>query len=385
MKAVAIISFLTTLANAAAVNLRGESPLVVQIEHVGNSEVKATITNVGDVAMRVLRAGSILDSSPIEKVKISQGANRVPFTGIRLYVHTADLQDAAFQTIGAKETVEVQWDAAQLHDLSAGGDFNITMEGSLRYAEEGSNQIAGQVVYGSNVVQAKVDGTQAAKVHNAFHEAQKAKRVVIQSDCSSSQKTVVNAALGVAKTYAQNAQAAASAGTKLQEYFKSTSTSTKNTVVDVFNKIATSVANSGTSGSAKLYCTDVADACSDGVVAYTSPGATNEFIVMCPYWFQFPATGNTCHIADQPYVIVHEATHLVAVKGTDDVCYGYDGCVTAISNSQSLNNADSYALYANAIQRLRAEPAEGYEWNPAIITERCLEPDSLVEKVADLL
>lgn len=73
-------------------------------------------------------------------------------------------------------------------------------------------------------------------------------------------------------------------------------------------------------------------------------------IAVCPYWFQFPATGNTCHIADQPYVIVHEATHLVAVKGTDDVCYGYDGCVTDISTSQSLDNADSYALYANAIQ-----------------------------------
>ncbi|KAI1125546.1 metallo proteinase [Nemania abortiva] len=349
MKAIAIISCLTTLANAAAVNLKGASPITVKIEKVGNSEVKASITNAGNAAMRVLRAGSILDSSPVEKGTVVQGANKIPFTGIRLYIHTADLQDEAFQTIGAKETVEVQWDAAKFHDLSAGGDFNITMHGSLRYADEGSNQIAGQHVYSSNVIQAKVDGFQAAKVHNAFHEAQKAKRVVIQSDCSSSQKTVVNAALGVAKTYAQNAQSAASAGTKLQEYFKSTSTSTKNTVVDVFNKIATSVVNSGTSGSAGLYCTDVANACSDGVVAYTSPGASNEFMVMCPYWFQFPATGNTCHIADQPYVIIHEATHLVAVKGTDDVCYGYDGCVTVLSNAQSLNNADSYALYANAI------------------------------------
>ncbi|KAI1144915.1 metallo proteinase [Nemania diffusa] len=349
MRAIAIISCLITLAHAAAVNLGGESPLVVKIEQVGNSEVKASITNTGNEALRVLRAGSILDSSPIEKVKIYQGTNRVPFTGIRLYVHTADLQDEAFQTIGAKETVEVQWDAAQLHDLSAGGDFNIGSEGSLRYAEQGSNQIINQVVYSSNVIQAKIDGAQAAKIHNGFHEAQVSKRIVTQSDCSSSQKTVVNAALGVAKTYAQNAQAAASAGTKVQEYFKSTSTTTINTVVDVFNKIATSVVNSGTSGSAKVYCTDVADACSDGVVAYTSPGTSNEFIVVCPYWFLFPATGNTCHIADQPYVFIHEATHLVAVKGTDDVCYGYDGCVTVLSNSQSLDNADSYALYANAI------------------------------------
>ncbi|GAP83973.1 putative deuterolysin metalloprotease [Rosellinia necatrix] len=348
MKAAAIVSTLATLANAAAVNLRGESPLVVEIEQVGNSEVKASITNTGNSALRVLRAGSILDSSPVEKVKIAQGTNRVPFTGIRVYVHTANLQDQAFQTIGAKETIEVQWDAAQFHDLSAGGDFDVSTEGSLRYAAEGSNAIAGQVVYASNVIRATVDGARAAEVHGAFRAAQKAKRVVIQSDCSSSQTTVVNAALGVARTYAQNAQSAASAGTKMQEYFKSTSSSTVSTVVGVFSKIATSVVNSGTSGSAKLYCTDVGNACEDGVVAYTQPGS-DEYIALCPYWFQFPATGNTCHIADQPYVIIHEATHLVAVKGTDDVCYGYDGCVTDISNSQSLNNADSYALYANAI------------------------------------
>ncbi|KAI0910707.1 metallo proteinase [Ustulina deusta] len=348
MKAAAIASCFAALANAAAVNLKRDSPLVVEIEQVGNSEVKASITNTGNVALRVLKAGSILDSSPVEKVKVSQGTNRVPFTGIRVYVHTKDLQDEAFQTIGANQTIELQWETAQFHDLSAGGDFNISTEGSLRYAEQGSNQIAGQVVYGSNVIQATVDGVQAAKVHNAFHEALKAKRIVLQSDCTSSQKTAVTAALGVAKTYSQLAQSAASAGTNLQEYFKSTSSTTKSTVVDVFNKIATAVVNSSTSGSAKLYCDDFADYCSDGVVAYTQPG-NDEYISLCPYWFLFPATNTICHDADQPYVLIHEATHLVAVKGTDDVCYGYDGCVTDISNSQSLNNADSYALYANSI------------------------------------
>ncbi|KAF2964037.1 hypothetical protein GQX73_g9533 [Xylaria multiplex] len=349
MKAAAIAAYFAALTNAAAVNLKGESPLVVEIEQVGNSEVKASITNTGNVPLRVLKAGSILDSSPVEKSKVAQGAKNVPFTGVRIYINTKDLKDEAFQTIGAKETVEVQWDAAQLHDMSAGGEFNISTEGSLRYAEEDSNHIAGQVVYGSNVIQAKVNGAQAAEVHNAFHEAIKAKRVVIQSDCTSSQTKTVNAALGVAKTYAQNAQSAANAGTHLQEYFKSTDSTTKSTVVSVFNKIATSVVNSGTSGSAKLYCTDVGNWCTDGVVAYTQPGSSNEYIVLCPYWFQFPATNNICHDADQPYVIIHEATHLVAVKGTDDVCYGYNGCVTAINNAQSLNNADSYALYANSI------------------------------------
>lgn len=207
----------------------------------------------------------------------NKAASKVPFVGVRFYIHTDNLSDEAFQTIGAKETIEVQWDVAQLHDLSAGGEFNITTEGSLRYAKVGDNKIAGQVVHGSNTIQVNVDGAQAARVHSEHHASEKAKRIVIQSDCSSSQKSVVNAALNIAKSYAQKAQSAASAGTKLQEYFKSTSSSTASTVAGVFSKIANNIVNSGTSGAAKLYCTDVGRWCTDGVVAYTQPGS-NEYV-----------------------------------------------------------------------------------------------------------
>ncbi|KAI0178115.1 Deuterolysin metalloprotease family-domain-containing protein [Pestalotiopsis sp. NC0098] len=352
MKAAAVVSCLATLANAAVVSLdkrtaSSASPLDVKIEHVGNSEVKATITNTGTSSLRVLKAGSLFDESPVEKTKVSQGASKVAFTGLRLYVHTEDLSDSAFKTIEAGETVEVQWDAAQLHDLSTGGDFKITAAGTLRYAEADSNKIAGQVLYNSNVVQATVDGVQAAKVHTAFRQATKAKRVDIQSDCSSTKQSTVDAAITVAKKYATNASAAATAGTNMEEYFKSTSSSTESAVAEVFDTIASSVFNSDSSGVA-LHCTDIGNACSDGVVAYTQPGS-DEYIVVCDYWFQFPATGSTCHVADQPYVLIHESTHLTEVKGTDDVCYGYEGCVTDISASEELDNADTFALYANSI------------------------------------
>lgn len=76
MKSVAIASCLAALANAAAVNVREKSPLSVNIEQIGNSEVKATITNTGDVALRVVRTGSILDAAPVEKVKITQASMR---------------------------------------------------------------------------------------------------------------------------------------------------------------------------------------------------------------------------------------------------------------------------------------------------------------------
>ncbi|KAF3018833.1 hypothetical protein E8E14_005465 [Neopestalotiopsis sp. 37M] len=351
MKAAPIISCLASLASAAVVSLdkkaSSSSPLAVEIEQIGNSEVKATITNTGATALKVLKAGSILDESPVEKSKVSQGDSKVAFSGLRLYVHTEDLSDSAFQTIETGETVEVQWDAATVHDLSAGGDFNISAAGSLRYAEANSTKIAGQVLYNSNVVSAAVDGVKAAKVHTAFKAAAKAKRTETQSDCSSSKQSTISTAVANAKTYAEKASAAATAGTNMEEYFQSTSSSTVSTVTGVFDTISSTIFNSDDSG-VPLYCTDIGNACSDGVVAYTQPGS-DEYIVVCDYWFQFPATGSTCHVADQPYVLIHESTHLTEVKGTDDVCYGYEGCVTDISASEELDNADTYALYVNSI------------------------------------
>ncbi|KAI9162844.1 Disintegrin and metalloproteinase domain-containing protein B [Paramyrothecium foliicola] len=344
-----VISSLAVLANAATIDLhKREAPLDVKIEQIGNSEVKATITNTGSVALRVLKTGSILDSAPIEKAVISQGDHKVAFDGVRFYIHTAELHDESFLEIASGETVEVQWDAAQGHDLSAGGNFDIITSGSLQYAEEGSNKIAGQVVYSSNTLQAKVDGIEAATVHTAFHKSQKAKRIAVQSDCSSSQRSTVNSAITAARTLATQAQTAASAGTRLQEHFRSSSSSTRSTVSSVFEKAA-SLFDSNSSGAAKLHCADVGQWCTDGVVAYAQPGA-QEYIVVCPYWFQFPATANACYGPDRPSILIHEATHLVEVKATDDVCYGYDGCVETISASQSLNNADSYAIYANSIR-----------------------------------
>lgn len=80
MKAAAVVSCLATLANAAVLSLdkrasssSSVSPLDVKIEHVGNSEVKATITNTGSSSLRVLKAGSLFDESPVEKTKVSQG------------------------------------------------------------------------------------------------------------------------------------------------------------------------------------------------------------------------------------------------------------------------------------------------------------------------
>lgn len=73
MKAAAVVSCLLGMANAVAVSKR-ESPLNIEIQQVGNSGVKASITNTSSKPLKIVKTGSILDSSAIEKSKVRQGS-----------------------------------------------------------------------------------------------------------------------------------------------------------------------------------------------------------------------------------------------------------------------------------------------------------------------
>ncbi|KAE9580075.1 hypothetical protein CGMCC3_g3773 [Colletotrichum fructicola] len=350
MKAATVVSCLAALANGAAINLarRDASPLDVKIEQVGNSELKATITNTGSSPLRVLKTGSILDDTPVERAQFTtastEGVNRVAFNGIRVYVRDTNLPDSAFKTIGAGEKVEVQWDPAKVHDLSTGGEFNVSSVGSLRYAKEGSNDIAGQIVYDSGVLTAKVDGVKAAEVHAAFHQSLAAKRANVQNDCTGSKKTAIIKGLAEGQKLAAAAQTAAKAGTRVEQYFRSKSSGTK--AADVLGKVADYLGSS--TADAKMYCSDVGNFCANAA-AYAQPGL-DGYIVLCENSFEVPVSGAGCRGMDLAYLMIHEATHLSEIGATDDVCYGYEGCVDTISASQSLNNADTFAMYASGIK-----------------------------------
>ncbi|KAJ2966649.1 hypothetical protein NQ176_g10049 [Zarea fungicola] len=66
------------------------------------------------------------------------------------------------------------------------------------------------------------------------------------------------------------------------------------------------------------------------------------------YWEDLPGLTRTCHAQDQATTTLHEMTHLRQVAGTQDNGYGYDN-IRRLTTAQSLNNADSYAVFANSI------------------------------------
>lgn len=347
MKFLTGLSLIASVASAMSVDLtqRG-GPLDVKIEVVGNTNVKASITNTGKEPLKVLKTGSILDSAAVEKTQIFSASGPVAFDGLRLRVATSALTDDAFQLIAPGETVSTAWDAAEVHDLSAGGTFDLKVSGALQYTDADSVDLKGFIPFSSNIVTASVDGAAASASRRSFHE----KRSVVQSDCTSTKGTATRTAMTNCRALALAASQAASSGSasKMTEYFKSSTSSTRSTVANVFSKIA-SECGSTTSGVAKYYCSDVYGACSSGVLAYTLPSAS--YMVNCPLYFSgLSALSKTCHAQDQATTTLHEVTHLSQIKGTTDQngCYGYS-CVQSLSASQNLNHADTYALFANAI------------------------------------
>ncbi|KAI8309729.1 Neutral protease 2-like protein [Colletotrichum sp. SAR11_59] len=348
MKFLTGLSCFAALASAVVVDLnKRDSPLDVKIEAVGNSAVKASITNTGASDLKVFKTGSILDKLAVEKAEVFAGSEKVAFDGIRLRLQTAGLAEDAFEVIPAGQTVSVEWDVAEVHDLSAGGTFDVAAKGSFSYADADSTDIAGTAPFASNVLSVAVDGAAAAKVRRDFHEH--VKRTVVQSDCTGTQRTATTNALSNCRSLAAAASSAAVSGSaaKMTEYFKSSTTATRNTVAGVFAKVA-SECGSTTSGVLRQYCTDIYPACSSGVIAYTLP--SQSYMVNCPTFFTMTALSRTCHAQDQATTAVHEVTHLSQIKGTTDQssCYGYS-CVQSLTAAQNLNHADTYSLFANAI------------------------------------
>lgn len=336
------VAAVASLANAVSIDFnKRDSALDVKLELTGNTAVKAVITNTGSEDLKVLKTGSFLDEAAVEKVEVFQGSSKVAFEGVKLRVNVASLSEEAFQIIAAGETVEASFDIASAHDLGAGGAFDIVSVGTLNVAKADSTELTGVVSYSSNTISASVDGVAAAKVRRNF------KRAIVQSDCTGTRRTATTTALSNCRALAQAAASAAvSNSAKLNEYFKSTSSSVASQVQSAFTRSATEC-GSTTSGRSKQYCTDVYGACSSNVLAYTVPSLS--IMVNCPIYFSaLPALTRSCHAQDQATTTLHETMHLTSVQGADDLGYGYTNA-RQLTTAQALNNADSFALFANAI------------------------------------
>ena len=348
MKTAIQFSLVALAAFARATVIHRRVPgLEVSLASESNTVVKATLTNTGTEALNLLNKGTFLDSAAVEKVSVVSANAPVAFEGIRYRVLTSNLSEDAFTALGAGETKEVTFDVARTHDVTNGGAFSLIATGAIPFAKAGSTELTGDALaFQSNELSIDVDGAQAATVARPFSKANK--RSDLESDCTGSNLSATRNALKNCVTLASNAATAATSGSasKFQEYFKTTSSSTRQTVANRLNAVSRECSSS-TSGATDYYCADVYGDCSSNVLAYTVP--SQNVVVNCPLYFSaLPLLTSTCHAQDQTTTTIHEFTHAPGVysPGTQDLGYGY-AAATALSANSALNNADTYALYSN--------------------------------------
>ncbi|EGD84394.1 hypothetical protein H112_08097 [Trichophyton rubrum D6] len=331
-----------------------QSMIDVKLSATGNSMVKATITNNGNRALNLLKFHTIMDSNPTRKVSIeSEDGKEIQFTGMMPTYKEKDLKPSYFISLPPKGTVEHSFDIARTHDLSRGGKFTLKAEGMVPIAEENGTEITGAAKYHSNELHMTIDGEKAASVENAFGIVKRGPRsritkrtsIDMQSCGNSQELQALTAALKAsAQLSSMSAQAVSQNQDKYMEYFKDPQY--MQTVQSRFQAVAQE-SSSTTGGGTTYHCSDTMGGCEEGVLAYTLPSQNEVF--NCPiYYSDLPPLSNECHAQDQATTTLHELTHNPAVQEPfcEDNGYGYERA-TALSAEKAVQNADSYALFAN--------------------------------------
>lgn len=340
---------LAGMASAAAINAKElASPISVSLASVDHTTVKATITNTGSQGYNIMHKGTLLDTLPVNKFRVTKDSASARFVGVKLRMSTTGFEADDFTALAPGESKEVVVDLAQLYGLDASGLYDINAVGSFRFAELNSTELVqgGRLSFTSNHLSLTVDGAKASQVTKAIHAAL-ASRSTIQSDCSASQKTTI--ADGERRCAAQ-ANAAATAAlsgsaTKFQEYFKSTATKDRQLVANRLKAVAKEC-TSTPGGILAVHCADVYNFCTSNTFAYTV--SEDDAVVWCNQYWTHATETTQCHGDDKAGTTIHEYTHASSVfsPGTEDNAYGYADCMQ-LSRAEALNNADTYEYFAN--------------------------------------
>ncbi|KFY06942.1 hypothetical protein V492_07586, partial [Pseudogymnoascus sp. VKM F-4246] len=126
-----------------------ETPLEVTIIPIGNAVFSAKVTNTGSTDLNLFAYGTLLDSSPVEKLSIYSmpdvsaessdyvRASRIHFTGIHRTILRTNLSAEAFIPLAAGATYETTIDAASVHDFDS-KTYAFVAEGAIPYGPVGT-------------------------------------------------------------------------------------------------------------------------------------------------------------------------------------------------------------------------------------------------------
>ncbi|OJJ02235.1 hypothetical protein ASPVEDRAFT_663820 [Aspergillus versicolor CBS 583.65] len=308
----------------------------VAIETLGNTTVRAEITNLGSEGVRLSQRGGILDHVPTKKVIVQGGDSDPTFIGAHVEYILAHLTADGFVEVAPNKTVASTFDIADIYDLTPGQEYTAVAKGALEYTTLDNKSKFRTAKYTSN----NISFTAPADLTRRMEQ-----RSVLE--CSDENKAAVQEAILRAAKMATAAAKDARTGSSLfEKFFKTTSQSDIEKVAGRFEAIAKEAT---TTGQLTYYCEPTADDyCSSNVAAMTYPSLNK--VVNCPAYYTSTRESNYCGYLDQAAITLHEYSHASALysPGTEDVGYGWDS-VLSLNTEDSMNNADNFAYYASAV------------------------------------
>ena len=329
----------------------------VNLESLGDAQVKVTVTNNADHSISVLKLNSIFDESPIQKVHVYKDGSHeeLPFHGIQPRYDLDYITPDDFTPLAPGANISSQFDIAETLDLSSGGTYSISAQGVfLTSSDTNTSSITGVAPYKSNVLTLHLDASDIS-TRSPILLSRRAD-LSVDSCTNTPQGTILQTALRNAALLSRQSSVAARLGpaSKFHEYFRTTSPHIRRSVSSRFAAIAheasslskPSLTSKGGKGKVTYHCTDPFSYCRDGILAYAIP--QQSIVVNCPMYYRLPDLTDRCHGQDQATTTLHEFTHasVVYAPNTVDFAYGY-GASVALEPEEAVRNADSFALFAN--------------------------------------
>ncbi|KAL4810832.1 Deuterolysin metalloprotease family-domain-containing protein [Aspergillus unguis] len=308
----------------------------VHLEALGNTTVKAHVTNLGADGVRIVQRGGVLDKAPTKKVTVTGGDSDPTFTGVRVEYVLSHLTGDGFVEVSPNQTIASVFDIADFYDLTPGQEYTAISNDHIEYTTLLDEKKFLTYRYKSN----NITFTAPTDVKNRLQERS-------TLECSGEYNDLVQNAISRAAEMATAAAKDARTGSDLlKKFFKSTDESVINEVAGRLDAIAKEAT---TTGQLTYYCQPTSeDYCAGNVAAMTYP--TLNRVVNCPGYYESTKVSNYCGYLDQAGITLHEYSHATALysPGTEDVAYGYDS-VLSLDTQDSLNNADNFAYYASAV------------------------------------
>ncbi|RMJ28078.1 hypothetical protein PHISP_01018 [Aspergillus sp. HF37] len=339
-------ALLAIVHNALAVPVDSKPALDITLSQAGNTNVKAAVKNTGSEDVTFVHLNFFGDGAPVEKADVYHNDKQLEFQGIRRQYRTEGLTSESLTTLAAGETLEDEFDIASTNDLSKGGAVSLQSNGIVSLVTDGN--VSGSIPFSSNKLSMNVNGAEASSVKKAIDNTLDRRTQV--ASCSGSRESALLQALDNSAALSNMAaqEAASGSASKFREYFATTDSSVRQLVAERFRAVAQE-SSSTSSGDTAYHCTDNLGYCQPNVLAYTLP--SRNYIANCDiYYTALPPLAQRCHGQSQATTTLHEFTHAPGVfqPSTKDLGYGYQAA-TSLSTQEALNNADNYALYANAL------------------------------------